>query len=229
MASFSAKKRTHCIRCGECCQGSSPTLQRADVPKVLDGVIPWRDLYTLRPGEPVRDNVRAELKPLDQELIKLRETDQGACIYYDEENKACRIYEHRPVQCAAQKCWDDREFIYVYARRKAARRDLIGDPSLLRVVDAHDMKCSIIELEKWIQRIHSEGEEAVTHVLSMLQFDYGLRRIMPEKLGFAPNEIDLVLGRALIQIIEPFGLKVIREADGTFLLTVRESPGDWAH
>ncbi|MFP3911561.1 MAG: YkgJ family cysteine cluster protein, partial [Desulfobacteraceae bacterium] len=113
MKSAEQQHQTHCVRCGECCQASSPTLQREDVPKVTAGVIPWRDLYTLRPGEPVRDNVRGGLKPLDQELIKLRETDQGACIYYDEENRACRIYEHRPAQCAAQKCWDDTDFMQI--------------------------------------------------------------------------------------------------------------------
>ena len=225
MTSAEQQHQTHCVRCGECCQASSPTLQREDVHKVTAGVIPWRDLYTLRPGEPVRDNVRGGLKPLDQELIKLRETDQGACIYYDEEDRACRIYEHRPVQCAAQKCWDDTDFMKVHARPKATRKDLLQDPGLLRLIQAHEKRCSIIELESQIKAIQSQGESAVTHVLGMLKFDHDLREMMPQRLEIASEETDLILGRPLVRIIERFGLKVAKEADGSFLLTVLE-PSD---
>lgn len=225
MTSAQQQHQTHCVRCGECCQASSPTLQREDVPKVTAGVIPWRDLYTLRPGEPVRDNVRGGLKPLDQELIKLRETDQGACIYYDEENRACRIYEHRPAQCAAQKCWDDTDFMQIQDQPKATRKDLLQDPGLLRLIQAYEERCSIIELVREIKAIQSQGESAVTQILGMLKFDHDLRRMMPEKLEIAPGETDLVLGRPLTRIIEGFGLKVVREPDGSFLLTVLKSSG----
>ncbi|MFO7987642.1 MAG: YkgJ family cysteine cluster protein [Desulfatiglandaceae bacterium] len=217
--------KDHCTRCGECCQASSPTLQREDVPKVMAGVIPWRDLYTLRAGEPVTDNVRGGVHSLDQELLKLRETARGACLYYDEAEKACRVYEHRPVQCAAQKCWDDGDFMKVHAQPKATRKDLLQDPGLLRLVQAHEERCSIIELDRWVKQIQSEGESAVTQVLGMLKFDHDLRQMIPERLEIASEETDLILGRPLVRIIERFGLKVAREADGSFLLTVLE-PSD---
>ena len=222
MAPAPEKERTHCIRCGECCRTSSPTLQTADLPHVKDGFIQRVDLYTIRPGEPIRDNVQGGLKPAAHELIKIRDRD-GACVYYEDAQKKCRIYTHRPVQCAAQKCWDDRDFMRVYAEPKAARNDLIKDSDLLRLMAAHDERCAVTELEDWVKRIEHEGEAAVVMILKMLKFDHDLRGMMLERLRVNPRELDLVLGRPLAQIIEVFGLRVNKKSDGSFFLTVRET------
>jgi len=48
--------------------------------------------------------------------------------------------------------------------------------------------------------------------------------LIPEKLGVDSDEIDLILGRPLTETIIMFGLKVIREPDGSFLLTLLDSP-----
>jgi Fe-S-cluster containining protein len=221
MAPSPAKERTHCIRCGGCCRTSSPTLQTADLPHVKDGFIRREDLYTIRPGELIRDNVQGGLKPAAHELIKIRDRD-GACVYYEETQKKCRIYTHRPVQCAAQKCWDDREFMRVYAEPKAVRKDLINDPNLLRLMAAHERRCAVNDLEDWVERIEHEGEAAVMTILKMLKFDHDLRRMMPERLRMDPRELDLVLGRPLTKIIEVFGLRVDKTSDGSFFLTVRQ-------
>ncbi len=100
------KLQSHCIRCGECCLSSSPGLQMADASLVYDGFIEKRNLYTIRTGEVVRDNIHGELKVTDKEIIKIREKENGrGCFYYDERVKGCAIYEYRPVQCRALACW----------------------------------------------------------------------------------------------------------------------------
>ncbi|MBW1701585.1 MAG: YkgJ family cysteine cluster protein [Deltaproteobacteria bacterium] len=130
------KPRDHCIRCGECCLGSSPTLQMEDVPLVRDGFIEKGGLYSIRIGEPVRDNIENKLIITDREFIKVREKKEGnGCIYYDEEAKACRIYDHRPAQCVALACWDSSEFIRVYKRPKADRKAIIYDRVLMALMD----------------------------------------------------------------------------------------------
>lgn len=90
------RPRDHCIRCGECCLRSSPSLQITDAPLVYESVIKRSDLYSVRVGELVQDNIRDELKVTDTELIKVREKESGGgCIFYDDAEKKCTIYGHR--------------------------------------------------------------------------------------------------------------------------------------
>ena len=220
MINNKTEKRDHCIRCGECCLSSSPTLQMADVSLVYDGMIEKGNIYTIRVGELVRDNIKGEMKISDNEILKIREKENNkGCIYYDEDGNACTIYEYRPIQCRALACWDEREFMRVYARPKLSRRDVINDRDLLRLMAEHDKKCSYMELEKYVRHIEKEGERAVKAILELLKFDHRIRLLISEKLGIDSGEMDFLLGRPFTETIPMFGLKVIREQDGSFLLT----------
>jgi len=217
--------RTHCIRCGECCLGSSPTLQKADASLVYDGFIKLKNLYTIRSGELVRDNIRGKLIVTDKELIKIKEKKNGpGCIYYDEKAKACTIYEYRPIQCKALTCWDESEFMRVYARPKMDRRDIIRDKISLDLMNEHHKRCNYGDLDKWVRQIEQEGEAAVGRILEALRFDHHIRAFTSKKLGIDLNKMDLLFGRSLTETITMFGLKVIKKSDGSFFLTVLESP-----
>ncbi|UCF85527.1 MAG: YkgJ family cysteine cluster protein [Desulfobacteraceae bacterium] len=217
-------ERTHCIRCGECCLGSSPTLQMADVSLVYDGFIERRKLYTIRLGELVRDNIRDELRVTDKEIIKIKENiNSSGCIYYNEKVKACTIYEYRPIQCKALACWDESEFMRVYARPKADRRDIIRDKIVLSLMKEHDKRGSYMELDRYVRRIKKYGEEAVEKILEVLKFDQHIRTFTSKKLGIGLSEMDFLFGRPLIDTIKMFGLKVIKQPDGSFFLTVLDS------
>ena len=63
--------KTHCIRCGECCLRSGPSLQMEDGPLISKGLIQRRDLYTIRAGELVHDNINDRLRISEHELIKI--------------------------------------------------------------------------------------------------------------------------------------------------------------
>ena len=216
--------RTHCIRCGECCLGSSPTLQIADVSLVYDGFIERGNLYTIRLGELVRDNIRGELKVTDKEIIKIKEKEKNrGCIYYDEKAKACTIYEYRPIQCKALACWDESEFMRVYARPKVDRRDIIRDKIVLGLMNEHNKRCSYSELDKCVSQIKKEGEEAVGKILEALRFDHHIRAFTSKKLGIDLSEMGFLFGRPLTQTITMFGLKVIKKSDGSFFLTVLDT------
>ena len=220
-----ANERTHCIRCGECCLNSSPTLQVKDLPLVYEGRIKRGDLYTIRVGELVRDNIKGKLKVTDKEIIKVREREKGGgCIFYDDSKKACTIYEQRPIQCVALKCWDESEFLRVYAMPKAARRDIIRDKNLLRLIDEHEKRCAYAQLDNCVKKIKSDGEKAVENILQILKFDHDIRCLIPERLSVDSDEMDLILGRPLTKTIAMFGLKVVREPDGSFFLTLLDSP-----
>jgi Fe-S-cluster containining protein len=217
--------RTHCIQCGECCLGSSPTLQMDDVSLVKDGFIEKCDLYTIRVGEPVRDNVENRLTITDREIIKVKEREEGVgCIYYDEDAKACRTYDHRPAQCAALACWDPAEFMRVYKRPGANRKAIIYDKVILALMDEHERKCSYSRLDRYARQIEQKGEEAVGRILEALRFDHHIRAFTSKKLGIDLSEMGFLFGRPLTQTITMFGLKVIKKSDGSFFLTVLDSP-----
>ncbi len=217
--------RTHCIRCGECCLKSSPTLQDEDLPQVKNGRILTHALYTIRTGELVRDNINDQLKISEFELIKFKEKDPGkGCVQYDEKGQGCKIYDYRPAQCAAQTCWDDSEYMQVYNGPKLTRKTIIQDEILLGLMEQHEKRCDYGVLEKLVKQIETKGEKAVEEILSLLKFDHELRPFVSEKMGVDLNDMDFIFGRPLTETISMFGLKVTREPDGSFFLTAEKEP-----
>ncbi len=192
-----------------------------DIPIITDGPIERSVLYTIRVGEPVRDNIKNRLIITDIEFIKIREKKEGSsCVYYDEGAKACTIYPRRPSQCVALACWDSSEFMKVYKRPKADRKAIIRDRVLLALIDEHEKKCSYSELDRYVRMIEKEGGAAVEKILKSLKFDQHIRKFASEKLGISMDEMDFHFGRPLTQTITMFGLQVVREPDGSFFLTL---------
>ena len=221
----SSRTRTHCIRCGECCSNSSPTLQKEDVPLVRSGFITGRFIYTIRKGEIVRDNVEGGLKVVPQEMIKIREHEEGlkGCLFYDHQQHACRVYDRRPAQCAALTCWDTTEFMATYNGPKASRKDLVTKRALLRLIAEHESRCGYDILEAHVKQIENEGERAVASVIELLRFDLHIRSFVSQKLAVPQDTMDFLFGRPLAATIPMYGLNVIAEPDGGFLLTIDES------
>jgi Fe-S-cluster containining protein len=196
-----------------------------DLPLIKQKFIRRKDLFTIRKGEFVRDNVNENLVATEVELIKMRERkgEVGGCIFYDDPNKACTIYEHRPVQCSAFKCWDTEDFERVYSGPKLTRREVVRGEVLLEMLEEHERRCSYSVLEKCVKQIESEGKKAVEKILDLLRFDFHLRPFISEKLDLNWEEMDFFFGRPLSETITMFGLKVVREPDGSFLLTTKSS------
>jgi Fe-S-cluster containining protein len=216
--------RTHCIRCGECCLKSSPTLHAEDLAHVVDASIRPKHLYTIRKGELVTDNVHGRVVPADQEMIKVRDK-KGGCLFYAAEEKACSIYEHRPAQCASLKCWDTAEFMEIYQTPKLNRQDVIENGVLLGLIEEQEKRCSYAVLSDHVRQIPGNAEKAVERILELLKFDFHLRPFLAQKLGLRIEEMDFFFGRPLTETIVMFGLKVERQPDGGFLLTSLKKNG----
>ena len=221
---ISRELRTHCIRCGECCLSSSPTLHEKDLALVVGGAIRLEHLYTIRRGELVRDNVQGRLVPADQEMIKVREK-KGSCVFYTAEEKSCSIYVNRPAQCAGLKCWDTAEFMALYQSPKLHRQDLIENGVLLGLIEEQEKRCSYALLSDYVRQIPENGEKAVEKILELLKFDFHLRPFLARKLGLRVEEMDFFFGRPLTETIVMFGLKVESQRDGGFLLTSLKKNG----
>jgi Fe-S-cluster containining protein len=160
-----------------------------------------------------------------EELVKLKEKEGNpkACMHYDDAQKACMIYAHRPSQCAALQCWDPTEFEKVYSGPKLARSHIVEDHVLFGIITEHEKRCAYTILENLIKRIETEGDNAVEKILDILRFDYELRPFISKKLDPDLGEMDLYFGRPLIKTIGMYGLEVRQEPNGEFLLTKKEN------
>ena len=89
---------------------------------------------------------------------------------------------------------------------------------------AHEEKCAYAQLDSHVKQIEKRGEKAVEKILDLLKFDHDIRWMVPEKLGVEADDLDLIFGRPLSVTIAMFGLKVVREPDGSFFLTLLDTP-----
>jgi Fe-S-cluster containining protein len=218
--SESIRQRTYCVHCGECCRRASPTLQQEDIGLIFEGRIRLADLYTIRVGELIRDNVNGELRTTNAEMIKVRERKTGdGCAYYRAGAKAYEIYPHRPSQCVALKYWDPADFLDVFAGDKAARKDLVTDSALRGLMESHDAESSYGVLRRKVEMIREDGEQAFEGFIRILKFDHQIRPLVTQQLRIGPDELAFFLGRPCTDTPVMFGLRVTREPDGSFFLT----------
>ena len=114
---------TECIRCGKCCKKGGPCFHLADKHLIDQGIILTKYLFTIRKGELAYDNIRQELLPQSSELIKIKgKNNSSTCIFFKESDKKCEIYQNRPTECKAMKCWDTGEIEKIYSKNSLPRR-----------------------------------------------------------------------------------------------------------
>ena len=89
-----------CIRCGTCCKKGGPSFHHEDKMLIDKGIIPSKYIYTIRKGERSYDNVKECFLPASSDILKLKgQKGSWTCIFFNETNSNCKIYEHRPIEC----------------------------------------------------------------------------------------------------------------------------------
>jgi Fe-S-cluster containining protein len=211
--------QTECRRCGNCCTKGSPTLHVSDAQIIKSGVLKYSQLYTIREGEMVFNNIDNKLVNIDYELIKVREKEgTRTCIFFNSEGNECAIYDNRPAQCKAFECWNTTKLIEAFTEEKLTREHLLeGSKSLLSIVYNHDERCNYLELTELFDSI-KEGEDHTADVLEIFRYDTSIRPIISEKLGIASDFMSLLLGRPLTETSIMFGYKVESQEDGSYCL-----------
>lgn len=204
-----------CRRCGTCCKKGGPALHAKDRSLVESGRIPLKDLYTLRRGEWVRDDVRGTLQPLKEEIIKIKVRRAGhrACRYYVDRDGACSVYAFRPSECRALQCWDTRKIERIYSVERLQRKDLIGQvKGLWDLVEDHDRRCCYERLHRLVRRLKDRRSESVVDkVLEMLRYDAELRNLVIEKARVDPGMLEFLFGRPLAETAGQFGIRFRRQ------------------
>jgi Fe-S-cluster containining protein len=205
------KPISECRRCGTCCKKGGPSFHHEDKALIEKGVIHSKYLYTIRKGEMAYDNVRQCLEQISSDIIKLKGKGQSwTCILFDEKLNECTIYENRPIECRALKCWDTKALEDLYARKRLKREDLITDiEGLWGIIKDHQARCNYETIQKLVNAVKSDsGSEARQKLAEIIQFDIEIRKLVVSRGGLDMEMLDFLFGRPLKQTLKNFGLKM---------------------
>ena len=208
------KTDTACKRCGTCCKKGGPSFHHADKALIEAGVIPSRCLYTIRKGEMAYDNVRQCLEPVRSDIIKIKgKGDSWTCLFFDEAQDACSIYESRPIECRALKCWDTAELEALYARKRLKRKDLIADiEGLWDLIKDHQERCNYDTIHALVKAINSDrAGDSRQKLAELIQFDIEIRKLVVSRGGLDADMLDFLFGRPLHRTLMNFGLRVLQK------------------
>lgn len=206
-----------CVACGECCRIGSPSLHAEDLELLRQGSIPWRDLITLRCGEPVRSPFQQTILPLSDERVKIREKPGSReCVFLDSETDHCLIYGNRPTQCRAQACWDPKAALGLQKTPYLTRVEIFqGVDLLLDLIMEHDRRCSFEKLVQAFDRLRETRGDSVEEVLQLLAYEDHFRKFLGNQLHIPAENLELVFGRSFVDLVPLFGFRIIMEPDGS--------------
>jgi len=203
-----------CVRCGTCCEKGGPALHQDDRLLIEKGGIPAKFLFTIRRGELVRDNVKGRLIPADSDIIKIKGRAEGwSCIFFDEGQACCTIYDDRPLECRALKCWDTRELEKIYADGRLTRKDLIsGVEGLWDLIRDHQQRCDYEEIRNLIKDLRAGSRPDVRRKLGdIIRYDAEIRELVVSKGRVELDLLDFLFGRPLIKTLPDYGIRVRRQ------------------
>jgi Fe-S-cluster containining protein len=203
--------RTECIRCGTCCEKGGPALHTDDKALVVEGRIHTRHLYTIRKGERVHDNVRDCLIPATSDIIKIKGKSQSwECVFFQEDDKTCEIYEQRPQECRILKCWDTREIESTYQKTRLSRRDVLAEMGeLWELIQLHEENCSHELIDTAIQNLNeTSGDQASETIIAAIQYDQAIRKLVTEQGQVTDDMLDFLFGRPLTQMLKNAGCRI---------------------
>jgi hypothetical protein len=131
-------------------------------------------------------------------------------LFFDEAQAACTIYENRPIECRALKCWDTAELEALYARKRLKREDLLaGIEGLWALIKNHQQRCNYDTILALIKAINSDQPgNARQKLAEIIQFDNEIRKLVVSQGGLDADMLDFLFGRPLNQTLKNFGLSV---------------------
>ncbi len=146
------------------------------------------------------DNVRQCLEPVKSDIIKIKgKGDSWTCLFFDEAQAACSIYESRPIECRALKCWDTAELEALYAQKRLKRKDLIADiEGLWDLIKDHQERCNYDTIHALVKAISSDrAGDSRQKLAELIQFDIEIRKLVVSRGGMDADMLDFLFGRPL--------------------------------
>ena len=206
-----------CRRCGTCCLSGPPALHGADMELYSTAQVTKGHLVTFRRGEWVHDNVQDKVLCLDQEMIRIGSLPGSrTCIFYDHGQRACKIYDNRPLECRTFACWDPGGLRQIYAQDRIQRLDLIPARSALgQIIAEHEGMCSWPQALQLLGPVKKNPDGVQAEELNrILKADHEVRRGLRERAGATEAELNFILGRDMAAVLPLLGLGVIADKTG---------------
>jgi Fe-S-cluster containining protein len=201
----SGKKIESCIRCGECCEKGGPTLHSEDRIFLQKGTLRPTHLFTLRAGELAYHPLDQRLIELSDDMIKIKGKDGSSiCTFYDVEQKACSIYEDRPLECRVLKCWDTAEVEVLFMKDILSRLDLCPQESVVaEMISAYERSFSPSRLYGLLSEADSKegAQQTGPEIEQMVSTDEVFRQKVVETLGLKEDELEFFFGRPIKALV----------------------------
>jgi len=211
--------RTSCERCAACCTGGGPILRFTDAHLVRSGAIASKDLYTVRKGELMFDRDTIKMVPVRTDLIKIKVNKDDLTCTFLKDGKTCDIFDTRPSECRAFKCWDTKEIEMKYDEDPLERADLLSEvEGLWDLITDHQERCSYERMSELMERLKEDKTgETLAAINEIIAFDLSLRETLVEKANVNSEMIPFLLGRPFTETIAMFNMKIV-EKNGAYVL-----------
>jgi len=200
---------TECKRCGTCCKKGGPSFHIEDRALIEDGFIPAKYLYTVREGEPVRDNISEGIVYAPSDIIKIKgQKNSWTCFFYDETEKRCAVYEYRPLECKLLKCRDTREIERIFGKNLLTRKEIVSTvEGLWELILEHDQRCSCKKIRKLIDVSGKTKKGDLSgKVAELVEYDRIMRELVVKKGQLDPELLDFLFGRPLSVVMHNYSL-----------------------
>jgi Fe-S-cluster containining protein len=212
-----------CNRCGTCCKKGGPCFHLEDKMLIEKGIILSKYLYTIRAHELCYDNVKNSNLPAASDIIKIKgKKDSLTCVFFNETQNECTIYDNRPLECRVLKCWDTREIERIYAKNRLTRKDLLSTvEGLWGLVEDHQKRCSYKKLEFFIDTLKKDKKDkALKDILDIIKYDAQIRELVVKKGGLDPEMTDFIFGRPITETIRMYGFKIKKQGNTYRLIPI---------
>jgi len=131
-------------------------------------------------------------------------------VFFEEKDKSCSKYDHRPLECRLLKCWDTREIEAVYEKDRLTREDILaGIEGLWELIVAHEKHCDHAAINRALQDLHGTlGKQAQMVLTNAIQYDNAVRQLVLENGNVEPEMIDFIFGRPLTVTLKAAGYTI---------------------
>ncbi len=202
-----------CNRCGACCIKGGPVLHKEDISLLSSSRLSPNVLVTIRKGEPVYHPTEDRLVELPMDIIKIRpKTQEAACVFFNVAEMSCDIYNDRPLECRAFRCWDTKEAEGLFLTDVLAREDMFpSGSSFIEVIKAYDQRFPPKEIFSMIfeaRDLLDSAQEILSALQDIAEKDKMFRLRVRETFQIQEDALDFFLGRSVHdlqrQYIAPF-------------------------
>jgi Fe-S-cluster containining protein len=205
-----------CKRCGTCCRKGGPVLRREDLALIRLGHVKHDQLITIRKGEWGFNPASNRVEPVPVELLKIRGVGVNwSCLFLDEQNRGCTLYERRPTTCKILECWQPEPLLATIYENTLKRSDLINpDDPVLAFITRHERECSG---SRFTELLGKDGgadvsDEDLDQLALLVRIDLAIRKEVAAKTGFSVNLELFLFGRPLFQQLAGTAIRYVEEA-----------------